>query len=211
MIPSTILAFAVMAALLIMSPGPNGLLIAKTVPTSGRAAGFANIAGFALAFFIHGTFAIFGLSVLLLKSATLFTIVKFGGAAYLIWIGIKALRDAWRGAPAKLMDVKPARNRRPLRQAFVEGFLTNMLNPKVAMFYVAAFPQFMPHDGSSPTNAYVLVVVHALLNLAWFGPMVMLFDRLSSAARSGSFQRWIKGLTGAVFVGFGIKLATLRP
>jgi threonine/homoserine/homoserine lactone efflux protein len=79
------------------------------------------------------------------------------------------------------------------------------------MFYVAAFPQFMPHDGSSPTNAYVLVVVHALLNLAWFGPMVMLFDRLSSAARSGSFQRWIKGLTGAVFVGFGIKLATLRP
>jgi RhtB (resistance to homoserine/threonine) family protein len=211
MIPSTILAFAVMAALLIMSPGPNGLLIAKTVPTSGRAAGFANIAGFALAFFIHGTFAIFGLSVLLLKSATLFTIVKFGGAAYLIWIGIKALRDAWRGAPAKLMDVKPARNRRTLRKAFVEGFLTNMLNPKVAMFYVAAFPQFMPHDGSSPTNAYVLVVVHALLNLAWFGPMVMLFDRLSSAARSGSFQRWIKGLTGAVFVGFGIKLATLRP
>jgi RhtB (resistance to homoserine/threonine) family protein len=208
---STILAFALMASLLIMSPGPNGMLIAKTVPTSGSAAGFANIAGFAVAFFIHGTFAIFGLSVLLLQSATLFTIVKFAGAAYLIWIGVKALRDAWRGAPVALMDVKPARNPRTLRKAFLEGFWTNMLNPKVAMFYVAAFPQFMPHDGSSPANAYILVAVHALLNLAWFGPMVLLFDRLSHAARSGNFQRWVKGLTGAVFVGFGLKLASLKP
>lgn len=208
---STILAFAAMAALLIMSPGPNGMLIAKTVPTSGRAAGFANIAGFAVAFFIHGTFAIFGLSVLLLQSATLFTIVKFAGAAYLIWIGVKALRDAWRGAPATLLDVSPAKNPRTLRKAFLEGFWTNMLNPKVAMFYVAAFPQFMPHDGSSPASAYLLVVVHALLNFAWFAPMVLLFDRLSKAARSGGFQRMVKGLTGAVFIGFGVKLATLKP
>ncbi len=210
MTPSTVLAFAAMTALLIMSPGPNGLLIARTVPTSGRAAGFANIAGFAAAFFVHGTFAIFGLSVLLLKSSTLFTIVKFAGAAYLAWIGVKALRDAWRGAPAALMEVKPARNPRTLRKAFTEGFLTNMLNPKVAMFYVAAFPQFMPHDGSSPAAAFILVAIHALLNLAWFGPMVLLFDRLSRAARGGTFQRWVKGLTGAVFIGFGVKLATLR-
>lgn len=207
---ATVLAFAAMAALLIMSPGPNGVLIAKTVPTSGRAAGFANIAGFVVAFFVHGTFAIFGLSVLLLQSAHLFTAVKLLGAAYLVWIGAKALIEAWRGAPATLARIAPARRRRTLARAFGEGFLTNALNPKVAMFYIAAFPQFMPHDGGSPLAAYVLVIVHACLNVAWFGPIVLLFDRLSAAARSGRVQRAVKALAGLVFIGFGLKLATLR-
>jgi threonine/homoserine/homoserine lactone efflux protein len=211
MTAATIVAFAAMAALLIISPGPNGVLIAKTVPTSGKAAGFANIAGFVVAFFVHGTFAIFGLSVLLLQSANVFMAVKLAGATYLVWIGVRALHDAWLGLPAALVQVAPARRKRTLLKAFGEGFLTNVLNPKVAMFYIAAFPQFMPHDGASPLAAYLLVVVHACLNMAWFGPMVVLFDRLSAAARSGRIQRCVKALTGMVFVGFGIKLATLRP
>lgn len=206
---TTVLAFAAMAALLIMSPGPNGVLIAKTVPTSGKAAGFASIAGFAAAFLVHGTFAIFGLSVIVLQSANLFMAVKLVGAAYLIWIGIKALHDAWRGRAAEVLQVAPARNPRTLAKAFGEGFLTNALNPKVAMFYIAAFPQFMPHGGS-PASAYVLVAVHALLNFMWFAPMVLMFERLSKIARSGKVTRFIKGLTGAVFVGFGLKLATLK-
>ncbi|MAY63601.1 MAG: MFS transporter [Rhizobiales bacterium] len=208
---ATIFAFAAMAALLIMSPGPNGVLIAKTVPTSGRAAGFANIAGFVVAFFVHGTFAIFGLSLLLLQSANLFLAVKLLGAAYLIFIGVKALRSAWRNRPAPLAKVAPARRKRGLTKAFIEGFLTNALNPKVAMFYVAAFPQFIPHDTVAPLSAYLLVAIHAALNVAWFAPMVLLFDRLSTVARGDRVQRWIRGLTGAVFIGFGIKLATLRP
>lgn len=210
MTAATVLAFAAMAALLIMSPGPNGVLIAKTVPTSGKAAGFANIAGFVVAFFVHGSLAIFGLSVILLQSANLFMAVKLAGAIYLVWIGVKALRDAWRGTPAKLAEIAPARRRRTLLKAFGEGFLTNALNPKVAMFYLAAFPQFVSQDSASPAGAYLLVSVHAALNVAWFGPMVLLFDRLSAAVRGGLVQRWLKGLTGLVFVGFGIKLATLR-
>jgi threonine/homoserine/homoserine lactone efflux protein len=208
---ATILAFAAMAALLIMSPGPNGVLIARTVPTSGRAAGFANIAGFAVAFFVHGTFAIFGLSLVLLQSAHLFMLLKFAGAAYLVWIGLKALHDAWRGLPASIAGVAPARRRRTLLKAFGEGFLTNALNPKVAMFYIAAFPQFVPPDSVAPAAAYLLVAVHAALNMAWFGPMVLLFEKLSAAARGGRVQRAVKALTGMVFVGFGLKLATLRP
>ena len=210
MTAATILAFAAMAALLIISPGPNGVLIAKTVPTSGRAAGFANIGGFVVAFFVHGTFAIFGLSVLLLQSSNLFLAVKLAGAAYLVWIGIKALRDAWRGLPRALVQVTPARRQRTLLKAFGEGFLTNALNPKVAMFYVAAFPQFIPHDGGTAASGYLLVAIHALLNVAWFGPLVLLFERLSSVARGGGVQRMVKAVTGLVFVGFGIKLATLR-
>ena len=94
---SILVSFIVVAGLLVMSPGPNGVLIARTVPTSGRTAGFANIAGFITAFYLHGALVVFGVSVILVKSAELFFAVKMLGAAYLCWIGLKALRDAWRG------------------------------------------------------------------------------------------------------------------
>jgi len=205
-----ILAFAGVAALLVMSPGPNGVLIARTVPTSGRTAGFANIAGFVAAFYLHGCLSIFGISVILVRSAEVFFVVKMLGAAYLCWIGFKALRDAWRGM-ATVSEVAPARRRRPLVKAFAEGFATNALNPKVSMFYLAAFPQFIPLGEGAVPSAFLLVCVHALLNVVWFSAMVLLFARLLRAARSGRFQRWLKGVTGVVFVAFGAKLAALNP
>lgn len=205
-----ILAFAGVAALLVMSPGPNGVLIAKTVPTSGRAAGFANVAGFVAAFYLHGSLSIFGISVILVRSAEAFFVVKMLGAAYLCWIGFKALRDAWRGV-GSMAEVAPARSRRPLTRAFVEGFATNALNPKVSMFYLAAFPQFIPLGEGAVPSAFVLVCVHALLNAVWFSAMILLFARLLRAARSGRFQRWLKAVTGVVFMGFGAKLAALNP
>lgn len=206
---TTLLSFIAMASLLIMSPGPNGVLIARTVPTSGRAAGFANIAGFMSAFYLHGTLVLFGVSVILVKSAEAFFVVKMLGAAYLCWIGLKALREAWRGKVVPV-NVDPARRRRTLVLAFWEGFLTNALNPKVAMFYLAAFPQFLPLGQVTAGNVYALVFIHSMLNLIWFTAIILLFARLVTAARGGRFQRWIKAVTGLVFLGFGLKLATMR-
>ena len=79
------------------------------------------------------------------------------------------------------------------------------------MFYLAAFPQFLTHTDGSAWPAFTLVFVHSMINLVWFTAMVLLFARLTRAARSGAFQRWLKGVTGAVFVGFGVKLATMEP
>lgn len=207
---SEILAFALAATLLVTSPGPNGVLIAKTVPTSGRAAGFANIAGFFAAFYVHGALSILGLSILLVQSATAFAIVKYLGAAYLCWVGLKAIVAAFRGLDSPA-TVAPARRQRTLRKAFVEGLLTNGLNPKVSMFYLAVFPHFIPAGDPSGVSAFVLVFVHSMINIAWFSAIVMLFSRLSVVAQRGSIQRWIKGVTGAVLLGFGYKLATYRP
>ena len=210
MAPADILAFAFDAALLVMSPGPNGVLIAKTVPTSGRAAGFANVAGFVTAFYLHGALSILGISIILVQSATAFAIVKYLGAAYLCWIGLKALHAAFRGIAAPA-PIPPARRRRTLFNAYVEGFLTNALNPKVSMFYLAAFPQFITLGETSPAASFLLVFIHSMLNALWFIPMVVLFSRLAGATRNPGFQRWLKGLTGIVFVGFGLKLASYRP
>jgi threonine/homoserine/homoserine lactone efflux protein len=205
-----VLGFAGVAALLVMSPGPNGVLIAKTVPTSGRAAGFANVAGFVTAFYLHGSLSIFGISIILVRSAEAFFVVKMLGAAYLCWIGFKALREAWRGM-ATVAEVAPARRRRPLAKAFTEGFATNALNPKVSMFYLAAFPQFIPPGEGAVASAFLLVCVHAMLNALWFGAMILLFARLMGAARSGRFQRWLKAVTGVVFMAFGARLAAFNP
>lgn len=208
---SLTLTFVIVASLLVMSPGPNGVLIAKTVPTSGRGAGFANVAGFVSAFYLHGALSILGISILLVQSATAFAIVKYLGAAYLCWIGIRALLQAIRGSE-RAATTAPARTRRTLWKAFGEGFLTNALNPKVSMFYLAAFPQFMTVGENAIASAFVLVFLHSAINAIWFGVMVLLFARLTAMTRGGGFQRWLKGVTGVVFIGFAAKLASVaRP
>lgn len=206
---STMLSFAFIASLLVISPGPNGVLIAKTVPTSGKAAGFANVAGFAVAFYVHGALSILGISLILVQSAQAFFIVKMLGAAYLCWIGYKALRDALNGT-SDVYDTKPAKQQRTLVNAFVEGFLTNVLNPKTSMFYLAAFPQFISQVPGAIGASFILVFIHSVLNLLWFSSMVLLFSRLMGAVRNSEVQRWLKGITGVVFIGFGANLASLK-
>ena len=207
-----LLSFTSVAALLVMSPGPNSVLVTKTVPASGRIAGFANIVGFVAAFYLHGALSILGISLILAQSAHAFFIVKMAGACYLCWIGIKALISACRGdvtPPSETPTARPSR----LPRAFAEGFVTNVLNPKVSMFYLAVFPQFVPHgaDGHMAIGSTLaLVSIHALLNAIWCGLLVLLLGRVANAARKPGFQRWLKGITGVVFLGFGAKLATLR-
>jgi len=207
---SEILAFSFIAFLLVISPGPNGVLVAKTVPISGRAAGFANVAGFVSAFYLHGTLSILGISIILVNSAVAFAIVKYLGAAYLCWIGLKALWSAFRDIETE-QKVTPSTHKRTLISAFAEGALTNALNPKVSMFYLAAFPQFISVGENPVASGFLLVFIHSMINAIWFAAMVVLFARLSLLARSNLFQRWLKGLTGVVFLGFGAKLATYKP
>lgn len=185
-------------------------MIAKTVPASGKVAGFANVAGFVAAFYVHGTLSILGISAILLASSNTFYIVKMIGAAYLCWIGIKALREACSGNTAA-QHVESGKRTRTISASFVEGFLTNVLNPKTSMFYLAAFPQFINIDNGAVASALILVLLHTLINVLWFGAMVILFSRLSRLAKHGSFQRWLSAVTGVVFIGFGVKLATYRP
>lgn len=211
---SNIISFMLLAALMVMSPGPNGVLIAKTVPTSGRAAGFANVAGFFASFYVHGTFAIFGISILLTQSAIAFMIVKYLGAAYLCWIGIKAIYSAIKGDGA-VENISPAKRKRTLMKALMEGFLTNALNPKVSLFYLSAFPQFIDVGQTSMAIAYGFVTSQAILNAIWFSSMAILVAKLSNVARSDqfkqNFKRWLNGITGAVFIGFGVGLARFKP
>jgi len=205
-----IITFVAVASLLVISPGPNGVLIAKTVPTSGTKAGFANIWGFIGAFYLHGTLSIFGISLLLVQSAQAFFIFKMLGAAYLIWVGIKSLISAFKGGSASSTGLHLKKsNPIPMYTAFTEGFLTNALNPKVSMFYLAAFPQFIS-AGESVISAYALVSAHSAVNFVWFSLMILMLSRLKRATDNPSFRRWLNSITGVVFIGFGSKLALMK-
>ena len=207
---NTIAGFMLVAALLVMSPGPNGVLIAKTVPTSGPRAGFANILGFMTAFYFHGLMAVLGISALVMQSANLFTGLKFAGALYLIWLGLKALADALRSDDVQAA-IQPHSRQRSMWAAYLEGLTTNALNPKVAMFYLAALPQFVPMtEPHSVINVLTLVFIHSLINLVWFGSLILVFSNVARAVRSPKMVRWLKGLTGIIFLGFGARLATLE-
>jgi len=207
---SNIIAFIAVTTLLVISPGPNGFLITKTVPISGRKAGFANIWGFVAAFYVHGTLSIFGISVLLVQSAQAFFVFKMLGAAYLIWIGIKALNNAFKSNISKLAEPTiKTKKIVSMRSGFIEGFLTNVLNPKVSMFYLAAFPQFISVNESA-INAYVLVTAHSLVNFVWFSLMVLMLSRIKNVANNELFKRWLNFITGVVFIAFGSKLAFIK-
>lgn len=202
-----ITSFTLIALLLVVSPGPNGLLIAKTVPSSGKKAGFFNVFGFLSAFYLHGALSILGISVLLSKSAEAFFIVKILGALYLTYIGIKSLISAFKTtAIDKNIKIKS----RSLKKSFFEGFLTNALNPKVSMFYLAAFPQFIPSGENSILYAFLLVSIHSIMNLFWFSSMVLLFSHLSKMSNNLLLQKMLKSVTGIVFIAFGAKLIVLE-
>ncbi|MEW6982857.1 LysE family translocator [Colwelliaceae bacterium 6471] len=204
-----ILGFTLVALLLVVSPGPNGLLIAKTVPTQGKKAGMANVIGFLCAFYLHGALSILGISVILMKSAEAFFIVKIIGAMYLSWIGIKSLINAFKNNAAEVATSHTKTNN-SLVQSYLEGFLTNALNPKVSMFYLAAFPQFIPAGENAVLYGFILVTIHSLMNMAWFTSMVLLLGRLANMTKNHHFQRVLKGVTGVVFLGFGAKLLSLQ-
>ncbi len=202
--------FIFIITLLVMSPGPNGFLVAKTVPASGRTAGFCNVAGFMAAFYIHGVLSILGLSAILSQSKIAFDVIKYIGAAYLVWIGLKALISIFKKQSIKV-NVPLTSRKITLSKAFGEGLLTNIFNPKPSIFYLAVFPQFIEGEAGAAALMLLLVSTHAIINGIWFSILVILFSyTLHKTFSSMRFQIGLKAITGFAFIGFAVKLATYQ-
>lgn len=206
-----LLSFCVVASLLVVSPGPNSALVAKTSASSGFKVAYANMAGFTTAYFVHGTLSILGISVILLHSAVLFNTIKYIGALYLVWIGIESLWSAFKKGSASASEKSVPVKKTSLGKAFMAGFLTNAFNPKVSMFFLAAFPQFIPVGGNVIASSVLLILIQAVMEIAWYTALFLLFSRLKSIGKNEKFQRWFKAFTGSAFIGFGLKLATFKP
>ncbi len=201
---NTILLFTSVAFFLVISPGPNWALIAKTTAEKGVLASFFNIIGLVLATFFHGAFSIFGLSAIVLHTAELFLLVKFIGGCYLLYIGSKAILSSLkRKSSVELESVKvPKSDKCSLKKSFNEGFITQILNPKVSLFYLAVFPQFLSFESPLYLEAFSLVAIHAAIIACWFVIMAVILVKITDFMQTPAINRWIQGVSGAIMVGF---------
>jgi threonine/homoserine/homoserine lactone efflux protein len=210
-----LLVFIVSGWLLNLTPGPDVLYILSHAMLTGLRAGVVAALGIVAGCFVHVVAAALGVSALLATSATAFVVLKWVGAAYLVWMGVRMLL-ARKGAtaPALVADratVPPVAI--PLRQVFLRGFLTNVLNPKVALFFLAFVPQFIAPQATD--KVWIFLMLGLLFNLnslpinlgyAWLGSFAV--RRVQSVQRG---MRWLDRAAGLLFIGFGVKLALSQP
>jgi threonine/homoserine/homoserine lactone efflux protein len=200
--PTTLYRYLLIAAVLTVTPGADTLYVLARSLQHGRRAGVVSALGIISGMMVHLTAAIVGLSALLLASAVAFTAVKLVGAAYLVYLGLRTLLA--RAAPPDLsapVAMPPAR-------LYAQGFVTNVLNPKVALFFIAFLPQFVdPARGAVPAQIGALGAMDMALGLVWLSVVAALVGAARHLiAQSRTFWRVQKWVTGSILMGLGVRL-----
>ncbi|WP_045387705.1 LysE family translocator [Vibrio rotiferianus] len=204
----TLLAFGGIVFFLAIIPGPNALLILFTALTQSRRFAVANILGVALGFMIHAFVSAKGLSLLLSQSALAFNVLKWIGVAYLVWLGINNLKSGLKLADQKL-KLERKIEEQTLKQAFVKGLLTNLLNPKIVLFYLSIFPQFV-QPAHILEQSMILGALQASLVASWFLFVIFFATKVKTLLTSSKTSKWLNYVSGGLFIFFGIGLANTR-
>lgn len=199
--------FILSALLLNITPGPDTALVVARSTQMGLRGGVAAAFGVTGGIMVHITAATIGLSALIAASATAFSVVKYVGAAYLIYVGLRLMLTRHAAAADA-----PQAALLPLRSVFWQGFFSNALNPKVAIFFLAFLPQFVANEAPSKALAFLFLgVIFSIGATAW--SLIVAFATAHAASRlkaTRRFQRFIDGAIGAMFVALGVKLALVQ-
>ena len=205
----SLVTFAAAAGVLTLTPGVDTAMVLRASAAQGPRSGMAAAVGICLGCLVWGAGAAFGLTALLAASKLAFTVVKWLGAAYLTWLGLKLIikpRASFAEAGAgEGASVQPG-----WLASFRRGLLTNLLNPKVGVFYITFLPQFIPPGYNVAAISLLLAGVHALMGLLWLSVLVALTVPLGRFLRQARVVKALDRLTGAVFVGFGVRLALTK-
>jgi RhtB (resistance to homoserine/threonine) family protein len=203
-----LLLFIGAGILLNLTPGPDVLYIVTQSLRSGAKSGVVAALGINAGCFVHIFAAALGVGALLAASATAFTVLKWLGAAYLLWVGVKLLFSRAPQAAADLQALAGAQPPLPASQVFAGGFLTNVLNPKVAIFFLAFVPQFIPQGAEHKALAFIALgalfnVNSVFVNAGW--ALAAAWFATRDSVQAG--MHWLDRAAGAMFVAFGVKLA----
>jgi len=199
--PAALLAWSALALIVTLTPGPDTLLVAAHGARNGARAGMAAVLGILTGVAWYGSLIAFGALSVLVAVPALFFAVKVAGAVYLAWLGAGMIWRAVRGEGA----VGSARSI-DLRAPFAQGFFTNALNPKVALFYLAALPQFASGP-NAPAIGLMLLAIHAAFGLMWLSVVALAASRARAISWNTKFVRWLEGAVGVFFVGVAGRLA----
>jgi threonine/homoserine/homoserine lactone efflux protein len=200
-------AFLALSIVVIVTPGPDTVLTIRNTLTGGRRGGILTALGVITGQMVWATAAGAGIATLLAASRPAFVALKFAGAAYLIYLGARALIAAFRGGPSANDAAPPARSR---SNAYAQGLLSNLGNPKIAAFFTGAFPQFATRGAGSFASMLLLGAVFASITLIWLSGYAVVGARAGHILRRSSVRRGLDGLSGAVLIALGLRLATAK-
>ena len=201
-----LLAFSVAAGLLTLTPGLDTALVLRAAAVEGPKRAALAALGIGAGCLAWGAAAALGLAALLQASALAFNVLKWAGAAYLVWLGAGMLLK-----PRAQFEIGAARAAGGGALAWLrKGFLTNLLNPKVGVFYVSFLPQFLPKGVAPAPFIFLLAGLHVLMGLVWFAALIAATRPIARLLKTPAVVRWLDRATGVVFLGFGAKLALER-
>lgn len=202
-----IAAFTAAATLVTVSPGPDMALVARRAISDGWRRASVTSAGIVTGLLVHATASAVGISAILVRSATAFTVLKILGACYLVVLGILSFRAARRTAHELADRGLVERPPRRARASFAQGLLNNVLNPKPALFYLAFVPQFVQPDDPVVPLIAILVAIHILVSIVWLVTWAWLVSR-ATGVLAPWWRATLQRVTGAVLVALGLRLAT---
>ena len=206
--------FLIAITLLTMSPGVDTIVVIRNTLRGGVWDGFITSMAICLGLFVHAIISAGGISLILLQSAVLFTTLKLAGALYLIWLGVKSLRSAFKARSQSALSQAVSSTKKVASasywRSFREGFLSNVLNPKTIVFYMAFLPQFIQPEEPAMLKSLFLAAVHFGIANIWQLVLILLVGRAAHWLAKGSVTRVIDGLIGSVMVTFGLRLALDR-
>ena len=202
--------FLVAITLLTVSPGVDTLLVIRNTARGGIRDGVLTSVAICCGLFVHAAVSALGISLILLQSAWAFGLLKLAGAGYLIWLGLASLWTARRGQGLPVAGVLGECEARPVWRPLREGLLSNILNPKTVVFYMAFLPQFIAPTDPALIKSLWLAGVHFIIANLWQIGIVVTVGSAGRWLGSRLFARVLNGATGAVLIGLGIKLALER-
>ncbi len=197
-------SFFALSALLIVAPGPDMALVARNALRGGARSGILTSLGGATGLLIWTLASSVGVAALIRASEPAFLALKAVGAAYLVFLGVQALRAAWRPRPG----AAPRRTAARPRHSYRQGLLSNLGNPKIAVFFTSFLPQFVPSGSSSFATLLALGLVFCVMTLAWLVSYSLVVAKAGDVLRRPRVQRVVEATAGVVLIGFGVKLAT---
>jgi RhtB (resistance to homoserine/threonine) family protein len=204
---SQLITFVTVTLVLTVTPGVDTFIIMRNVLRGGPKDGFYTAIGICSGLFVHASLSAFGISVILVRSAVFFNFVKMAGAIYLVWLGLSSIYGAMRHKNSfeYTQSAVPKEKLYPTK-SLREGLLSNVLNPKPAVFYLAFFPQFINHGDPVFVKTMFLASIQFVIGISWLIMLSFFISQMKNYIEKPSIKKALDTLSGSILIAFGIKI-----
>ncbi len=200
--------YLIAITLLTITPGVDTMLVIRNTARGGWRDGAVSSLGICSALFLHATISAVGISVILLQAAWAFSLLKMAGAGYLIWLGLSSWLKILKQEKFEIVNGKPSGCAFLVQRSLREGFLSNILNPKTAIFYMAFLPQFINPAQSAILQSLFLAGLHFVIAMIWQCLLALMVKQLKIWLQRPRVNQVFDGVTGTVMIALGLRVAT---